>query len=350
MKKVLLGIVVVIVGISGCALMDPFSTQFEPQENALTLQAKTVKPAVLKDNLKVMTYNIKFGAGREDMFFDCYGKVENIPKTTILQDMKALVSYINRVNPDILFVQELDINSTRTGDVDQLSYILNHSDLNYAVFASQWKASWVPTHNLGHINSGTAIFSKVPLGKSKRIALKLFDSQDPITRYFYLKRNLLVSSIMFEGKKINLIATHLSAYAKDDTKAKQLKTFLATAKGFKDSPLIFGGDLNSLAPSTKKFNNFNDDACKEGDFSDTGHTNYKTELQPFYDAFTPAISLKRYDANNSEFFSFTSDKKGFFNRKLDYLFTNQNFSNGKILQDTMQLSDHAPLVVNFSLK
>jgi endonuclease/exonuclease/phosphatase family metal-dependent hydrolase len=63
-----------------------------------------------------------------------------------------------------------------------------------------------------------------------------------------------------------------------------------------------------------------------------------------------------YDADNSLYYSFTSDKNGFWNRKLDYIFSNGNFvaNSGMVHQDettggmkTMPLSDHAPITVLF---
>ena len=107
------------------------------------------------------------------------------------------------------------------------------------------------------------------------------------------------------------------------------------------------------------YEDFDDDACK-GD-PDYETASFKEELDlltPFYTHYRPAISIVRYNLDNAKFFSFTSDKEGFWNRKLDYIFTNGEFKEGSGVvhqsgdiggYKTMPLSDHAPLSVKYIL-
>jgi broad specificity phosphatase PhoE len=86
----------------------------------------------------------------------------------------------------------------------------------------------------------------------------------------------------------------------------------------------------------------------EGTFDGDSYHNEIGWMEPFYKHFTPAIRLDQYKTDNSPYLSFTSSKSGFWNRKLDYIFTNHTLKDGKVLQGgTMALSDHAPVVATW---
>jgi len=343
---------------------DPFNTEIEknsPEETVVKYTAGNIKTPVDKDTLKVVSWNIKFGGGRIDFFFDCYGDKVLMSKDSVIYNMNGVVAEINHLDPDIIFLQEADINSKRSAYVDQVQWILDNTNLNYGVYASQWQADYVPSDGIGKVNSGNAILSKYPLDDAKRIALSLIGDQSAVVQYFYLRRNLLEASVTIKDKKIYLLGTHASAYATDDTKKKQLQEIKNETVNLVKNKSIFilGGDFNTIPPNSKKYENFDDDKCAEGsDFASLGFKDELNDMQPFYDDYQAAISQEEYDAENSAFFSFTSDKNGFWNRKLDYLFTNGNFVkfSGLVHQDkahggaeTMPLSDHAPLSVLYVL-
>ncbi len=81
-------------------------------------------------------------------------------------------------------------------------------------------------------------------------------------------------------------------------------------------------------------------------------------LDDLYRDFQPAITLEAYTTDNTVHYTHTVDGRGFWNRKLDYLFTNGAWApgTGRTLQsltqggyDTMPLSDHAPVVGTLEL-
>ncbi len=347
---------------------DPFNAVIEndsPEETAVKYEAQTIKPASPDgDTLKVITWNIKFGGGRIDMFFDCHGDRVLMTKDEVISNMNGVIDNINHMNPDILFIQEADIDSKRSAYVDQVQMILDNTDLNYAVYGSQWKADFIPSDGLGRMNSGSAILSKYPLTDAERIPLSLIESDPGYVQYFYLRRNLLKAKINVSGKDIYVLNTHTSAYSTDGTKLKQLYEIKEeldklTAQG---GTFILGGDFNTIPPHSVKYNDFDDEVCPpESDYAPEpeGFRDQLDDMNIFIENFMPAISQARYDADNSKYFSFTSDKNGFWNRKLDYIFTNGQFgqNSGMVHQDestggvkTMPLSDHAPLSVKYIIK
>lgn len=337
---------------------DPFHTEFNDTETARYREAKEIiETTDNSSELKIMDWNIKFGGGRIDFFFDCYGDRVLMTSSEVYSNMEKLAKKINKENPDILFIEEADINSKRAAYINQVQYLLDHTKLNYGVYASQWKADYVPSDGIGKVDTGNAILSKYPLKDAKRIALPLMTNQDMITKYFYLRRNILSSYITWKNKKINLLVIHTSAYSQDGTKLKQIKILKEKIDEINKNNEIFiaGGDLNTIPPKSEKLKDFPDSICTDEAFQADDYTPDLGILDDFYTDYTPAISLNDYEADNSKYFSHTTNKNGFWNRKLDYLFTNKNFKNGLIHQsierggtETMRLSDHAPLTVTFS--
>ena len=106
------------VALCGC---DPFHTGFEDFEAARYYEAKrggsVPEP---KPVLRAMNYNVKFGGGRIDFFFDCFGDRVLMSKEEVVRHLERLAEKIRAVDPDVLVVQELDVNSKRAAYVDQM--------------------------------------------------------------------------------------------------------------------------------------------------------------------------------------------------------------------------------------
>lgn len=334
------------------AACDPFQTKIGSEVSLYV--SDEMKDVPFPDTLKVMTWNIKFGGGRIDFFFDCHGDRVIMEKSEVLDNMKVLAEKIKQLNPDILMIQEADVNAKRSAFVDQVQYLLDSTDFNYAVYASQWKASHIPSDGIGKMDSGNAILSKWKFTDANRIALPLIKSQNFIVRYFYLKRNILEAKLEHKGKSIHLLNTHASAYAQDDTKKKQLGIIKAYADSISNTgqQLILGGDFNSLPPYSKQTKKFDDSVCTNGDFEADDYSAETQWMMPFYENYMAAVPLESYKTNNKNHFTHTTDKNGFWNRKVDFIFTNGSFNpeNGKTEQKWMQVSDHAPIIVEYNTK
>jgi endonuclease/exonuclease/phosphatase family metal-dependent hydrolase len=345
--------------LSGC---DPFNTEFDDLETPVSYQAHGDKPAPDPTQpLRVMNYNVKFGGGRIDFFFDCFGDRVLMSKEEVIANLERLLPVIQKYDPDVLVLQEVDVNSKRGAYVDQVQWLLDHSDLKYGLYASQWKADYIPSDGLGAMDDGNAILSKYPFSDSQRIALKLRTEQSGIERYFYLKRNVLRAKLEVPGKQPTyVVATHADAYSKDGTKRQHIERFkqeLDTLAA--DGNTVLGvGDLNTLPPGTKKQFGFPDSVCKDEEFIADDYRAEADWLDSLYADFTPEVPLDVYQADNESYFSHSVDKNSFWNRKLDYIFTNATVvpDSGLVHQDkahggieTMPLSDHAPVSVEIEL-
>jgi len=330
---------------------DPFGTKLGDEVTYF----ETAKPENISfpDTLKVMTWNVKFGGGRIDFFFDCHGDRVILEKGEVEKNMNLLADKIREVNPDILFLQEVDINAKRSAFMNQVQYLLDNTGLNFGVYASQWKAKYIPSDGIGRIDSGNAILSKWQLNGAKRIGLPLIAEQNAIVRYFYLKRNLLHAKLKGVDGELHLLNTHASAYAKDNTKKQQLEIIkqYADSLNSKGLPFILAGDFNALPPNTKQTQNFDDSVCEDGDFDADNYSSEIDWMMTYYENYQSAICLGEYSNNNLKHFTHTTDKNSFWNRKTDYIFTNEAFvlGSGQTIQDWMEASDHAPITVNYEL-
>src|SRR5688572_15808961 len=116
------------VGLLAC---DPFGTLFPDEEGAVMYAASDIEEAAPKNRIRVMTYNVKFGGARIDFFFDCHGDEVLMSRSVVEANMEAMAELIRAADPDILFVQEVDILSKRSAYVDQVQYLLDATDLNF---------------------------------------------------------------------------------------------------------------------------------------------------------------------------------------------------------------------------
>jgi endonuclease/exonuclease/phosphatase family metal-dependent hydrolase len=339
--------------LAGC---DFFNTGFEDVEAARLYEAREKQNAPADpDKLLVMNWNIKFAGGRIDFFFDCYGPRVLMSRQEVHGHLEGLARKINQVNPDILLLQEIDILSKRTAYVDMVQWLLDQTGLNYGAYASQWKADFIPSDGLGRVDDGIAILSRWPIQEATRIALPGRSDQSAITEYFYLKRALLSAHVPLPGSpSLRVINTHFEAFTQDDTKKRQLAVLMDELRRLDDGGALFvmGGDLNMIPPGSVRVKDFPDSVCEAEAFQADDYSEEVGWIDPLYAAYRPAIPLADYQANNAPYFSHTTDKNGFWNRKLDYIFTNGEWLPGSGLthqdaasggMETMPLSDHAPL-------
>lgn len=335
---------------------DPFHTGFADEEEAVMYRAHNLSTTVEPSTLRVMTYNLKFGGGRIDFFFDCHGDRVLMDRAEVIQNMAGMAEIIRTIDPDIVIAQEVDVLSKRSAYVDQVQWLLDNTDLNFAAYASQWKADFVPSDGIGAVDSGNAIFSKFPINNATRIALDLRTDQSGLERYFYLRRNVLEADVDV-GASLRVVATHAAAYAKDGTKAQHIAKFEERMNAA-PAMVIGAGDLNTLPPGSEHIKGFDDSVCTDEDFQADDYSEEGELLTSLYSKFESAIPLADYQNDNSAYFSHTTDANGFWNRKLDYIFTNLKVVPGSGIThqdertvgiETMLLSDHAPVSVDIEL-
>lgn len=350
-------------------------------------KAEHPAPAANPTALKVMAWNIKYGACRVDFWFDFWGDRVQLSTTEVDDCLSKIAALIREYDPDVLITEEIEVDSKRSGYVDMVRYLLENTNLRYATYASTWDSRYVPSDGLGRINLGNAIHSRYPIVKAERIRQADRTDQDTLTSTFYLKRAVARAEVDLGNRTVAIYGLHTEAYDQDGTKQKQIQQLYELAKA-ETLQWLMGGDFNELPPVCDERADAGTPTSCEGklrlvDFLDERASADGTAfaqppytpsvMKPFYDDFQSSISLARYglgDAAQQRYFTHSvlgpdslNDEgvPGRWNRTLDYLFIRQ--SDGwrdtdviqgpgpfGITQDALRLSDHAPVVGTWELR
>ena len=333
---------------------DPIVHEFKDIEDAVIYRANNIKDVNAQDTIKVMTWNIRFGVARLRFFGDGCGDRVIMTKSEVIEGLEGIAEKINQENPDILFIQEADVQSKKTGYIDQAQWLLDQTDFNYGAYGSMWESQIILADGLGRVNTGNLILSKWEIENAERYQLPLRGDQDGLTQYFYLRRNVIKAKVSMPGKSFYAVNTHLTAFATDDTKQKHIDGFKAVLDGItaEGASFIAGGDLNEIPPNASKMDYCIDDKC-EGELYHSGGENEHKEgsyfvpeitwLSSLFNSYNPAIPLDVYGASETDHFTHSPDDKLQLDRKLDYLWTNTKWFNGTTHQEATELSDHIPV-------
>ncbi len=346
-------------------------TDFEVIEAASKTEAPTDP-----DSVRVMTWNVKYGWARADIFFDGWGDEVELDEATIHANLDAQIALMEQIDADIVMTQETDKRSKRSSYVDQVQYILDNSEFNYAAYVPIWRAEYVAQSGMGPSEMGQVVFSRWPITRNTRIDQPVSDSDPGYVRYFAPRRAIQWVEIDLGGTPLEVYNVHPTAYSLDGTKQAHLAQIFERAQEATGDVLI-GGDFNVVPPGTVNADRF-DDVVDAGTIGVTEVTYTEEEMDsllPFYDLYEPVIPLADYrtppvalnpeydqtydgdtcaarPADQRVYFSHSLAKDVFWNQKLDYLFTSLTFSDGDVLQcpgdggivaEPMALSDHAPV-------
>ncbi len=197
-----------------------------------------------------MTYNIGFGAYRKDFsFFMDGGKYSQAKdEDSVVASVCGIGDIINAVNPDFLFLQEVDVDGTRSHHVNQVD-LLNQFILGYYyTFAQNYDSPYLffpPWEPHGANVSGLLTYSKPQITDAMRRSLPISQS---LGKLVDLDRCYSVSRVPLDnGKQLCLYNVHLSAYVSDESlKDAQLAMLYRDMEGDyqKGNYVVCGGDFN----------------------------------------------------------------------------------------------------------
>ena len=249
--KVLLVIVIILVVLVGALLAWLTAVEYKPADTedvkitSMNPQQKALKKG---DSIDLMAWNIGYAAlgDNADFFMDGGKMVYSADESRVRENINAIVNEVKANDPDLLLVQEIDLNSDRSYHINE-SFFFETMDFNNSAFANNFKDVYAPfpIPPMGKIDSGIATFSKYPTTSATRVQLPCPFSW-PV-RTFNLKRCLLITRIPVEGgKELVIVNLHLEAYDDGEGKAAQAQMLMdvfreETAKG---NYVIAGGDFN----------------------------------------------------------------------------------------------------------
>ena len=349
---ILLIVVLVVVALVGYLTIDEYKPEATEKTPISGQCDATIHTGI---EYTFMTWNVGYGAlgDNADFFMDGGKMVYSADKERVRTNLSDISKIINTENPDFIFFQELDRNSSRSYYTDELETILgalNGDSLNrQSTFASNFNVAFVPlpVPPIGRVYAGLATVSGYEVSDAERVALPCPFSW-PL-RTFNLKRCLLVTRHPVEGsdKELVLINLHLEAYDSGEGKIAQTNMLkdIMNSEADKGNYVIVAGDFNQT------FSNI--DISKypvhEGRW-EAGTINVEDFGDRFtfcYDDTNPTCrSLDRAYADADK------DPQNFQYYMLDgYIVSNNVSVNGVQTVDTgFKCSDHNPVTMKFVLK
>ncbi|MFN8509796.1 MAG: endonuclease/exonuclease/phosphatase family protein [Deinococcaceae bacterium] len=303
-----------------------------------------------KQDVKVMSWNIQYLAGKGYVFYydtpEGDGPDTRPSPSAVAQTLKGVIQVIQSENPDVLLLQEVDVHSKRTDQMDQLRALQDALKFNCETGAYYWKAEFVPHPKiLGSVGMKLVTLSKYQMASATRYQLPVIDA-DPVTKAFYFRRAILEANLSVSGSKpLRVLNTHLDAFAQG-TQTMQHQVEKVHQILSLDTRFIIGGDFNLLP---------NKAAWDALDNVQRSYFNPETEISILLKDFSSIPSLHEIQKSPKTWYThFPNDPrvKGP-DRTLDYLFYGRAVRLGAHQvrsADTLKWSDHLPLVATFSVE
>lgn len=289
--------------------------------------------------LKIMSWNLAFayGEGSEGKNY------QKLNRAQMLDRIEGAANVIKKYSADIVFIQEIDFDSDRSHNIDQLEYIAKKAGYKNYAYAVSWQHNYLPfpyfpiKNQWAKIKSGGAILSRFPI-LSNQVYLYAKPKANPFWyNIFYLYRYCQAVTIEYDGNKIGLINNHLEAFDKITRQEQAHKLVEKIKDQYQNNMvnLIVAGDFNTTPPSARNKDKF-EDLGKNNYLEDSTYN--KISTLPF---IKEIVSEKEYQQEESKWFTFSSTRP---DRRLDYIFVTNQF---KVIHkeiDKNQVSDHFPVI------
>lgn len=287
--------------------------------------------------VKLLTWNLGFlyGKGSEGPGY--------LPRTREFFDerLRGLVNQLREWDADVVFLQEIDFDSHRSGNINQAQYVAIHAGYPYVAEARSWIANYIPfpywplSRNFGRMNSGGAILSRFPIKTHTYELLKKPAGNPWWYNLFYLHRYFQKVSVEIGGKDYQFINLHLEAFDKN-SRSEEIK--LLTQKIRNENIDFVLGDFNMVPDVSSKKRNFPES-------SDDYENDLSFGLMK-KSGMDEVIPEEIYEKNESLYFTFPSWKP---DRRLDYIFFRDGLKMMRAEVLPSALSDHLPLKASFQL-
>ena len=207
------------------------------------------------DTLRLVTWNIGYGGLGDDadFFMDGGTRVRAADREQVEENLQAMLTELGALAPDVIFLQEVDVESDRSYNINEAAFLTQGLPGYQYSFAFNYRVLFVPypLPPLGGINSGLLTLCVFPASSAERVQLPCPFSW-PV-RTANLKRCMLVTRIPLEGsdRELVLVNLHLEAYDSGEGKLAQthaLRTLLEE-EAFAGNYVIAGGDFNQIFSS-----------------------------------------------------------------------------------------------------
>ncbi len=347
MATVLLAFVVLVLLLFGSILLFGTVTNYQPGPQVLISSTNKSEPIPYSTEFTVLSWNIGYAALSNDMdFFYDGGKNVRPSKAIIERNFEKILAQIAEYAAiDFILLQEVDRNSHRSWNQNQIKAIEQILPEKHAFFTPNYDVKFVPkpfSNPLGKVFSGQQSLSTY---LPKSVIRHAFPGNYPWpTSVFMLDRCFMVQRFdISNGKELLIINTHNSAYDSDGFLRKgqlaYLKEFLLKEYS-KGNYIAVGGDWNQCPPDLKI--TFDQNLLDTVDYSLIDSNYLPADWQWIYDPAVPTNRRVMTEFNPEitpqtliDFYLFSPNIEIIENKTFDLSFT---------------YSDHQPIYAKFKLK
>lgn len=233
--------------------------------------------------LKIMTWNISYAYGLGSDGVSSKETAGYVPHTLEQYEnhLKQISDVISAEQPDIVLLQEVDFNSSRSHHVNQLEELSRTSGLIYREGLVSWDFPYVPypglspKNHFGKVVSGGGILSRYPIIPVQDDLLPKPKENSRAYNLFYLARFIQTVQIQPspEFKALTLANLHLEAFSKEN---RELHLIKLQNRLIDYSIDLAGGDFNGaikLSETTVK-TGWTDQVAKDPTFPSNQPTEF----------------------------------------------------------------------------
>ncbi len=265
--RVLTTLIAVVLAAAAALVLWLWIAEYRPADVETVAATAGVKHALVQvgETYHLATFNIGYGGlGRDRDFFMDGGK-DVMPESRgeVEGNLSGILSALYSQKADLVFLQEVDLNSKRSFYVDEMEYFRAGLSMGKA-FAYNFKVPFVPypIPPIGKVESGLLTLSNLKVEEAWRVSLP--NAHGWPVRLANLKRALLVERLPVNGsdQTLVLINLHLEAYTSDTEREKQLDALFSLMKDEyrQGNYVIAGGDFNASFPGAEDWYPLGDDA------------------------------------------------------------------------------------------
>lgn len=304
-----------------------------PKETVLEVQELSFAQGENKTQFTILTYNIGHGQGVKKQPTDWRDRAYTRRKMT------ELTSAIQKLNPDLLTAQEVDLDSNRTHHINEALWIAQGARYPYIACATVWDENyipfpyWPPEHHLGSVKSAICIFSRYPLSNHRRMLFEKPQNNAFWYNWAYLERGAQTVEVSVGKKRFTLVNVHLEAFDADSRQeqAHELVNLLRTLKG----PVVLAGDFNAVPPEATQKTGFADDRL-----IDYTHDHTIQIIRAGIGKYTEAPLTGE---------SFPADKP---DQRLDaiFAFDGVKILDSRVASESLSASDHLPVLATITFQ
>lgn len=325
------------------------ANEFKPgQKVKVAVSHDATKELAREQEFSLLTWDIGYGVFGQNASYKPDGgdDTRTANEAEVGNYMTGILKQLQKMDPDVALLQEVDKDSTRSYRTNESSIIFKALPDMQGAFTNDWLCRFVPHPLLGRVDAGIQTMSKFPISSAQRRAF-------PVPNHWPLstirpKRGMLVTRIPLKDtdRELVVVNVHLQPYEEQSESAAQqinrLKRVLedeVTGGNY----VICGGNFNQTFSTTYTDQFMNLPDVWQPDILEEEEFNYGLQLLMDSGVATARSLSMNYKENKDKDFQFYV---------IDGFILSSNINVKKITTKDLGFlySNHNPVVMTLELE